>query len=305
MTENAPNETIPSGDVPNPGAHNRFAQAYPELEASTTRVLSLAEAGDILWSHNINDIAQELLRDAVKETRAALGQIAVSDESLSNFIQKLEAPSRRERRALDIFTATDDSEKHSVDAGVARIAARGLRKVSLGKAAVKQLSLRRLLIAIVTLVVTIVGALILAEVLRDTDAPLFGGSGGTFVALDCGDEKTTGIEVRIQRGLVHGVRARCGGGGHSAFSGAQVGESKKIACPPGQHVVGVYGRAAAAVDQVGIVCGAKGVPPKRVDHAGGNGGDPFSFNCPNSFAARIVTRSGALVDAVGAECVDL
>jgi hypothetical protein len=93
---------------------------------------------------------------------------------------------------------------------------------------------------------------------------------------------------------------------------------QRIACLPGQAVVGIHGRSGILLDALGVICAdvtarmSSDLPSGllldtaehiRIPAFGGSGGDEFSFICPDgSVALGYRGRTGDLADAVGIAC---
>lgn len=82
---------------------------------------------------------------------------------------------------------------------------------------------------------------------------------------------------------------------------------RRLACPPGTAVVGLFGRAGRVVDAVGVLCGRVG--SEAVGRAaggavvGGTGGGPAEWRCPPGTAARgLHGRAGERLDRLEVVC---
>ena len=164
-------------------------------------------------------------------------------------------------------------------------------------------------------------------------------AGGQPFTLTCGDGRAL-IGIRGRAGnVVDSIRGVCAQldelGAVTAVSttvvtGGSGGEyDYELRCPSSQVVTGLRGRAASFLDEVSLVCARmatldSGVvdPAGRTDgdvagivdrgrsnallfaSAGeGNGGAPFTLNCPGTLPARgLQGRSAALVDRIGLVC---
>ena len=166
-----------------------------------------------------------------------------------------------------------------------------------------------------------------------------GGGGGQPFTLTCGDGRAL-IGIRGRAGdVVDSIRGVCAqldelgavtAVSTTAVTGGSGGEyDYELRCPSSQVVTGLRGRAASFLDEVSLVCARmatlnSGVvdPAGRTDgdvagivdrgrsnallfaSAGeGNGGAPFTLNCPGTLPARgLQGRSAALVDRIGLVC---
>ena len=139
-----------------------------------------------------------------------------------------------------------------------------------------------------------------------------GGTGGTAAFWDCPKGQVlAGVTVR-SGAYLRGLQAHCRFAGQDAArgaTGARLGEwqaperETQLQCAPGERVLGFFGRSAALVDQLGLVCGVPGGARTRTEPAGGSGGEPFERLCPRVMAAiGVQGRFGALVDAAGLDC---
>jgi arabinofuranosyltransferase len=102
-----------------------------------------------------------------------------------------------------------------------------------------------------------------------------------------------------------------GDGEPMVFSGPAKGGKREhafeLACGRGSRVAGLFGRSAAFVQQIGLVCTAPGDPSAkgagRTLSAGFETGTPFDIACPDeNLPIGVTGRSGALLDAVGLLC---
>jgi len=81
---------------------------------------------------------------------------------------------------------------------------------------------------------------------------------------------------------------------------------RRIACSPGESVVGIFGRSGALLDALGVVCAprvAPGAPVRRTELIGGKGGGAFELRCPPGHVVRgFRGRSDEVVVAAGIVC---
>ena len=166
-----------------------------------------------------------------------------------------------------------------------------------------------------------------------------GGGGGQPFTLTCGDGRAL-IGIRGRAGdVVDSIRGVCAqldelgavtAVSTTAVTGGSGGEyDYELRCPSSQVVTGLRGRAASFLDEVSLVCARMAtLDSGAVDPAGrtdgdvagvvergrsvarlfasageGNGGAPFTLNCPGTLPARgLQGRSAALVDRIGLVC---
>jgi hypothetical protein len=177
----------------------------------------------------------------------------------------------------------------------------------------------------------------LYRVARATEVPAdivqlsAGGSGGTAGQTWCGDGRVVeslAVDVRAGALGLLAARADCRRlrirGSTVAFegdveSGPLFGKGRpslRIACPVGQVLVGLHGRADTLVRAVGPICqtgreleaqpGGRGVKTRRGKSFGDDEGEPFELVCPQGQVVRGLSgRGGALVDNVGVVCASL
>jgi hypothetical protein len=82
---------------------------------------------------------------------------------------------------------------------------------------------------------------------------------------------------------------------------------RRLACPPGTAVVGLFGRAGRVVDAVGVLCGGggSGIVGRAVGGVavGGDGGRPVEWRCPKDTVARgLRGGSGDRLDQLEVVC---
>ena len=159
------------------------------------------------------------------------------------------------------------------------------------------------------------------------DVDLFGGPGGSFSSWTCPDGHAVIGLTTYADSLVNGLRAECApiiDGPVLTFSGRStsspyVGDGRtnerQLVCPEDLSVIGIFGRAARYLDQIGLMCARldriddDGVVYRtssdvvRSDTAGGGGGQTFEVSCPDGEVVNgLVARVGACVDAIGIQC---
>ena len=166
-----------------------------------------------------------------------------------------------------------------------------------------------------------------------------GGGGGQPFTLTCGDGRAL-IGIRGRAGnVVDSIRGVCAtidelgavtATSTTAATGGSGGEyDYELRCPSSQVVTGLRGRASSFLDEVSLACARLAtLDTGAVDPAGrtdgdvagivdrgrstarlfasagdGNGGAPFTLNCPGTLPARgLQGRSAALVDRIGLVC---
>ncbi|MCA9562751.1 MAG: hypothetical protein KC561_04635 [Myxococcales bacterium] len=150
---------------------------------------------------------------------------------------------------------------------------------------------------------------------REAQSVYEGGTGGSEVALDCPDgEWLIGLRGEFDDVLTS-IQPICGDPDQGTESdGPAIGENRptgrrfREVCGPGEYVVGLHGRAALMVDQLGIICAPSGDATEGPEtfssaHGNPNGGEPFELRCPGDVAAvGFRGRAGLLPDAVGLAC---
>lgn len=171
------------------------------------------------------------------------------------------------------------------------------------------------------------------------DGPSFGGSGGSLFRTECPVGMVlVGITGR-EASKVDRIQGICedlavvedtnftpyeylanstGASLTLPAQGGTGGVSTSALCPPGDIVIGIYGREGSELDNLTIRCGrveiaddGSGFMVQRVQtvdriFGGGSGGNAFSYNCPGaSIVTGLFGRDGSRIDSLGVECADV
>lgn len=143
-----------------------------------------------------------------------------------------------------------------------------------------------------------------------------GGQGGYPGTLSCPDGYgVVGLFVRTG-GEVDSIALRCQEINYETLTpvgniltteqhGGTGGSSAVISCPSGTFAVGIFGRSAARVDQIGLRCSTyDGNSVSNTSARGGGGGASFSDTCTkNTILRQIDTHTGSLVDRIKGVCI--
>ncbi|SMF84104.1 hypothetical protein [Pseudobacteriovorax antillogorgiicola] len=134
--------------------------------------------------------------------------------------------------------------------------------------------------------------------------PLVGGSGGQ--PFEGFNQRTPVAALEVNSGKYIDRIVALSGNQRTIFSaGGEGGWLNYLQCDSGDVAVGIVGRAAKYVDQIGLICGVRGNLSQTYTtiRVGGEGGSSFIQKCRRgSFIVGMYGRAAKYIDAVGIIC---